>query len=94
LLTYNNVHEESFLVLCKALVRPHLKYADQVWAPYPKKDIEILENTQWRATKLIPGYKELDYEQRPTLGYRRHDRIIKTYWLENTSFNNDLMTEA
>jgi hypothetical protein len=47
-----------------------------------------------RGLKLIPGYKELDYEQRPTLGYRRHDRIIKTYWLENTSFNNDLMTEA
>ena len=39
--------------------------------------ITALENVQRRATKLIPGYKELDYKERlkrlnlPTLSYRR-----------------------
>ena len=38
--------------------------------------ITALENVQHRATKLIPGYKELDYKERlkslnlPTLSYR------------------------
>ena len=41
------------------------------------KYITALENVQCRATKLIPGYKELDYKERlkrlnlPTLSYRR-----------------------
>ena len=41
------------------------------------KHITALENVQRRATKLIPGYKELDYKERlkrlnlPTLSYRR-----------------------
>ena len=41
------------------------------------KHITALENVQRRATKLIPGYKELDYKERlkrlnlPTISYRR-----------------------
>ena len=41
------------------------------------KPITALENVQRRATKLLPGYKELDYKERlkrlnlPTLAYRR-----------------------
>ena len=41
------------------------------------KHITALENVQRQATKLIPGYKELDYKERlkrlnlPTLSYRR-----------------------
>ena len=41
------------------------------------KHIIALENVQRRATKLIPGYKELGYKERPkllnlpTLSYRR-----------------------
>ena len=61
----------------KALVRTHLEHANQVWAPYLKKDITAIENVQRRATKLIPGFKDLTYPERlkrlklPTLGYRR-----------------------
>ena len=35
---------KTFMLLFKALVRPHLEYASSVWSPYKKKDIEAIEN--------------------------------------------------
>ena len=56
--------EESFLNLYKALVRPHLEYANQIWAPKLQRQIDSIENVQKRATKLLPGYENLCYENR------------------------------
>ena len=42
----------------------HIEYANLVWSPYLMKHITALETVQLRATKLIPGYKELDYKER------------------------------
>ena len=46
------------------IVRPHLEYCIQAWNPYLRKDVDMLEKIQRRATKLIPGLRDLTYEER------------------------------
>lgn len=41
--------------LSKGLVRSHLEYAVQLFSPYLKKVIDVLEIAQHNETKLIRG---------------------------------------
>lgn len=62
--SFNYITKESFLVLYKSYVRPHLEYCVQVWSPYLQKDKDVLEKVQRRATKIVPGLENLTYENR------------------------------
>ena len=64
MLTYKDKSLIVFVPLYKAIVRPHLEYCIQAWSPYLRKDIDMPEKIQRRAAKLIPGLRDLRYEER------------------------------
>ena len=61
---FNDLNGDSFLILYRSFVRPHLEYCVQAWSPYLRKDIDLLERVQRRATKMVRSLKQRDYLSR------------------------------
>jgi len=55
--------KESFNILYKTYIRPHIEYCIQAWSPYYAKDIDLLEKIQHRAIKLISQIANLLYKE-------------------------------
>ena len=76
-LAFSYLDENMIKKIMTTLIRPQLEYAAVIWSPYMKKHVKKLERIQRLGTRMIPGYKEVSYEERlrkldlPTLEERR-----------------------
>ena len=91
--------KDTFRLLYTALVRPHLEFANAIWSPYLIKHINMIENVQRRATKMVPGLSDLSYSDRlkrlnlPTLSYRRkRGDMIEMYKILSGKYDTEVTT--
>ena len=56
------------LPLCSALVRPHLEFCVQFWAPQYERDMDRLGRVQRRRTEMIKRLEHLSSEHRLRAG--------------------------
>lgn len=94
---FKHLNEKNFIPIYKAMVRSQLDYAVPVWNPSLKSQIDAIENVQRRATKQIPGLKDMTYEQRlrhlnlPTLSFRRtRADMIEVYKLLHNIYDAEV----
>ena len=74
---FTHMDKSLFLTLYKSLLRSHLDYGNLIYYPTTKKNKQVLENAQRRATRMVPELRGMSYSERlmelnlSTLEYRR-----------------------
>ena len=63
-ISFDCMDREMFRNLYLVMIRPILEYCVQVWCPYKQKDIDLIEQVQERATRMVPGLKGMTYDER------------------------------
>ena len=95
--SFDYMEQHTFLTLYCTLVRPILEYGSVIWSPHLKKDIDLIESIQRRATRVcLPKLRNLTYTDRLTtlnlysLAYRRkRGDLIQVYRILNGLDNID-----
>ena len=95
--SFTTLNQHNFVPLYTALVRSHLDCAISIWTPYKQKYKDAIENVQRRATKQLPGMKNIPYEESllrlklPTLAHRRtRGDMIEVYKLFRGKYDSDV----
>ena len=95
--TFSYIDKDMFCKLYKALVRPHLEYANIIWHPHLKRQSVKIEKVQRRATKLVKECENMSYDERlhylklhSLKGRRIRGDLIQTYKIFNDTDNTDL----
>jgi len=79
-------------------VRPLLEYNCIIWSPSQRRDIDLLEQVQWRFTKRLQGFCHYPYEKRlqlhniPKLETRRLE--IDLIWCYKILFGHVFLHSA
>ena len=97
--SFKFLDRSMFLQLFKAIVRPHLEYANVVWHPVFQRQKLLVEGVQRRATKMVPGLENMKYKDRlvtlnlPSIKYRQlRGDLIQTFKIIHGIDNIDCNT--
>ena len=64
---FNYMDVDMFKAIYPSMIRSHMEYAAPAWSPHLKKDINLLEQVQRRATRLVQGLSNSTYEHRKSV---------------------------
>ena len=63
-MAFHFLNKDMMRKIITTMIRPNLEYAEEMWFPHKKKHVLKLERIQRIATKMMPEFEDLPYEER------------------------------